>query len=621
MDTPSYLRVIAMILALRWASGHPSQLLVPENARWERLVAANSPWSALHRALTDLVHDNPDVFGDSFTQMVSNLRLSETEAWQLISIIDDIPMGADTLDADEVSGQVFDEILAVFGHADKRSGLSTPPAVAELMARLADPRPCDSVYDPCTGTGGLLIAAEAYVRDHTGQSDVLALFGQDASFEAPPIARLNLMMHGVTNASVLHGDALIKPSYRGTNGDLRRFKRVVTTPPVGLKFRPEMMRFPEQAWYGQSRTADLMFVQHVLASLASDGVGVVAVPYGVLFRGGDEGNIRSRIAREGRIAAVIELGRNLFYGTSVPICLLVLRGAADSSDHHVLFINAEHEFETRRSKNYLAPRHVEKIAVAFRKRMEIPGFARMVSIEEIAANEFNLSVSNYIDPQSASQARLSINALLDGGVPADEVYAQLDRFAAFGINLAELFLPGDPGYFNFPPNGYETTAATITTLTMPTESAFVTAVAEWFEAFRQQEGLRTDRPPAVVREYFAGSFQHALADWTILSDENLVGLFIDWWTTNKEDLNQLRRPARSPNSHEEGMRSRIFDRIGADLVGRAKRLVAQERNQLVDIYLAFGDRYKTSLKQLEHRREQASSRLAAQLRRLGYEHP
>ncbi|WP_280267953.1 N-6 DNA methylase [Nocardia wallacei] len=614
-------RVVSVVLVLKWASNHPEKLTVPKQAQWDQLVAAasTSPRDALEAAAAALVSSNPGIFEDAFQHLDPDRRLTDAQTRQLITTLDEIPVaGEDPARADQVAAQVYDRFLAAFG--DKRNEFATPRSVCQLMVQLADPQPGHSVYDPCVGAGGLLTAADAYVADCTDQTDALFLFGQDINQQTCAVARLNLLLHNITNATVLVGDALSDPKYLYGAGMLKNFDRVVSNPPFSLKHYGESVDIPQQTRYGVSRGADLMFVQHILASLAPNGVGVVTVPHGVLFRGGIEAEIRKGMLDDGRVAAIIALGRNIFHNTSIPASLMVLRGehAADTSRRDVLFINAEREVDSARSKNYLAPRHIERIATAFHQRRDDNHFSRLVPIEEIASNGFNLNVSAYIDPPSTAHPSPDIGALLAGGVPASEIEAARDRFAAFGIELTSLFVPHNSGYLSFPPHGYEATAAAIPAKTAPTETAFITAVERWSQEFRKNETILTGEPLAIARNEVATTFRSALSTPAVLNGDQLTGLFTDWWKTNQEDLNQLRRPDNSTNSPKAQKYDAIYDRIGADLVARAKTLVAQERNHLVNTYLAWGYQYGTSLKKLETQRAETSARLTTHLRKLGY---
>lgn len=624
MDVAEYMRVISAILVLKWASDYPNTLAVPQQARWTRLTTADLPSrDALDDAVTALVVSNPDVFDDSFRHVISDKRLSDNEVWQLVTILDEISAEAGRPGNGDVAGRLYEQVLDVFAEENRRGVVGTPRSVGQLMIRLTDPRAGHSVYDPCIGTGGLLVAAEAYVAERTGRHGAIHLFGQEVNEQIRTIARLNLMLHGIANASVLRGNAITNPCYVSSAGDLKQFDRVLTHPPFGVRYGHGESGPLQQTRYGKSRMADLMFAQHVLASLTPDGVGVMVAPNGVLFRGGDEGRIRRGMIEDGRIAAVIAIARNVFHGTSIPASLLVLRSksASQATNGDVLFINAEQEVDVTRSRTHLAPRHVEKIASAFHERRVIPHFSRLVSIAEIETKEFTLNVGDYIDQQSPTRQSLSVSALLTGGIPVDEVEAQRDRFAAFDIDLADLFEPGPPGHLEFSLNGYETVVRTISALASQSVAAFVTAVGDWFQEFRQDQDALTDRLLDAAREYFAQKFRNAPGVTAILNDEQVSGLFVDWWITNQDELNLLRRPVGSPDTLTSGIRAATIDKIGADLSARAKKLVAQQQKQLVDLYQAWSDQYKTSLADLEHRRVQLSFRLAERLRELGYQWP
>ncbi|MGY2088636.1 N-6 DNA methylase [Nocardia gipuzkoensis] len=619
LDATEYQRVFSVVLLLKWASHHPEKLTIPEPATWDKLTASTdtSAADALRVAAAALSDSNPEILDKEFQHLASLTKLTDAQAKFLIDTFDSIlEVTGDSEQDDEDAGRAYEQLLYRF--TDKRNEFSTPPSVRRLMVQLADPEPGHSVYDPCVGTGGLLIAADAYVADRTGQTNALSLFGQDINQQTCTVARLNLLLHNITNATVRAGDALENPSYLDDSGSLQRFDRVVTDPPFSLKGPRKPI--PQHTRYGVSRLADLMFVQHVLASLTPDGVGVVTVPHGVLFRGGAEGQIRQGLLEDGRIAAVITLGRNIFHNTSIPAGLLVLRGehSAKTSQRDVLFINAENELDVARAKNHLAPRHIERIATTFHSQEETDHFSRLVPIGEIASKEFNLNVSAYIDPPPTPVTSPDIGALLTGGVPVSEVGASRDRFAAFGIEPMSLFVPREPGYLDFPPEGYEAVAATIPERTAPVETGFTTAVEHWTQQFRADKTILSGEPLATARKHFSETFLHALSASAILNNEQLSGLFTDWWVTNQEDLNRLHSPDNGPDSPAAKEYKDLYDRIDADLVARATKLVAQERNRLVDTYVAWGNRYNTSLKELETRRAEVSSRLTTHLRRLGY---
>ena len=222
------------------------------------------------------------------------------------------------------------------------------------------------------------------------------------------------------------------------------------------------MEYPERFTCGftpeTGKKADLMFAQHVLAVLKPHGLGAIVMPHGVLFRGSDEKTIRAGIIEADRLEAVIGLAPNLFYGTGIPACILVLRGAAprDVNRGKVLFINADREFTAGRAQNYLGPQHVEKIVSAYHEYGDIPGFARVVDIAELRENGFNLNIRRYVDNTPPPEPQ-NVRAHLHGGVPKAEIEAHAGQFTAYGIDVFSLFTERDTGYCDFPPHGWQST--------------------------------------------------------------------------------------------------------------------------------------------------------------------
>ncbi len=229
-----------------------------------------------------------------------------------------------------------------------------------------------------------------------------------------------------------------------------RFDRVLTNPPFSLNYSTSGMEHPERFKYGfapeMGKKADLMFAQHVLSVLMPDGIGATVMPHGVLFRGGKEKEIREGIIKDDRLEAVIGLPANLFYGTGIPACILVLRGGAQRPEERrnkVLFINADREYTAGRAQNYLEPEHTEKIVSAFEEYRDIPGFARVVGISELRENDFNLNIRRYVDNTPPPEPQ-DVRAHLHGGVPKKEVADKAHLFQAFGVDPSTLFSSGMP---------------------------------------------------------------------------------------------------------------------------------------------------------------------------------
>ena len=636
MDPSAYSDVISAMLLLKWASDQPGKLEVPESASWNEIIerAKNEPGQALNDALVALVNSNGGKLDGLFWELDFTRMLNRSAASQLVSHFNAISLKVEDLKFDDLAGQSYDQILAKFADiAGKKGGeFYTPRSVIQLMVRLADPQSGQSVYDPCCGSGGMLIGSKSYIAERAGWRGDLTLFAQEMNRETCRTARLNLLLHGASNASVLCGDTLANPLHVTDDGRLMRFDRILANPPLSANYQRKEMRFPERMRYGwtaeNGRKADLMFVQHVLATLAPDGIGVVVTPHGVLFRGGDEADIRRQIIQEQRLAAVIGIGPNVFHGTSIPACVLVLRGSDEPplSERGVFFVNAESEIATGRSRNHLDPRNVEKIVAAFRMRREISHFSRMVTIEEIARNGFNLNIPRYVESVPLDRVRLDYRALLFGGVPRADVDAIRDRFQAFGVDVADLFVSEGVDRLLFPPQGYDRVVEEILELTATSERKFLGRLRDWLANNKPMLDALGVRAPSDTRDELMKSFCKELLPSAVLDEYQLIGVFADWWEGNRDNLralggffSYLRDGGMEVVSDEE--RESLYEKIEIDLTMRVKKVVAVERQKLVEAYRSWWDRYGTSLLDLENRLVASQQRLKLRLRDLGYPWP
>ena len=366
----------------------------------------------------------------------------------------------DDFEFPDLMGAAYEYLLKYFADdAGKKGGeFFTPPWVVRLLVRILDPQPGMSVYDPTAGSGGMLIQAHQHVERQTrpGQRVDLSLAGQELNGGTWATCKLNMILHGVLDADVQHGDTLLAPLHV-KDGKLQRFDRVVANPPFaqnyspgkdGLKLRAE--RFPV-LMPQTGKKADLMFVQHMVASLKRrdqgddrDGRLAVVMPHGVLFRGGKEKEAREHFLSEGVLEAVIGLPPNLFYGTGIPACVLVMsREGAEArkgDDGRVLFINADREYREGKAQNFLRPQDIEKLVQVWRGRVEEPGYSRLVPVNELREADTNLNIRRFVDNTPPPEPH-DVRAHLHGGVPVAEIDALdrwLDHYAgARGLLFAE----------------------------------------------------------------------------------------------------------------------------------------------------------------------------------------
>ena len=298
-----------------------------------------------------------------------------------------------------------------------------------------------AIYDPTCGSGGMLIQSKQYVQEVGGDSRNLELAGQELNGGTWAICKMNMLLHGIRSADIRQGDTLKEPLHLDQGGEIRRFDRVIANPPFSQNYSAQSMKFKERFTHfmpESGKKADLMFVQHMVASLKSDGKLAVVMPHGVLFRGGEEKACRQRFIKDGILEAVIGLPSNLFYGTGIPACVLVINKHGASTRKQVLFINADREFREGKNQNSLRPEDIEKITQVYRTRQEVDKYSRLVPVEELEREEFNLNIRRYVDNSPPPEPH-DVRAHLHGGIPVAEIERLADFFTNYGGVQSLLF--------------------------------------------------------------------------------------------------------------------------------------------------------------------------------------
>ena len=432
---------------------------VPEVARWEYLrdELHHQVGDGLNKALAALEESNPVLEGVlqhiDFNRRVGNTTVSDKKWRDLIDHFSRYRLRNEDFEFPDLLGAAYEYLIRDFADsAGKKGGeFYTPRPVVQLMVRLVDPQEGMSVYDPCSGSGGMLIYARNHVADNGGNPDNLELAGQENNGTTWSISKMNMLLHGIQDADLRNNDTLTNPEHtRG--GELKRFDCVITNPPFSQNYDKGSLTHTERFRYGYTpegdKKADLMFLQHMLAVLKIDGVVATVMPHGVLFRGGVEGEIRREIIEDDLLDTVIGLGPNLFYGTGIPTAILVLRAKGSKFQERlgkVLFINADREFGDGRAKNYLRPQDEEKIAVTYQDFVDVNGFAKVVTIGELAENDFNCNIRRYADNASPPEPQ-DVRAHLHGGVPMVEIDAAKDLLQRSGLGAEALFVDRGDGY-------------------------------------------------------------------------------------------------------------------------------------------------------------------------------
>ena len=414
---------------------------IPEGCHWRdvRKVATNVG-QTLQTALRGIEQANPHtlygIFGDA--QWTNKDRLSDALLRDLIEHFSRLSLGNTDAKAD-VLGQSYEYLIKKFADAtNKKAGeFYTPRSVVRLMVEILDPRAGESIYDPACGTGGMLLEAIHHVQETRGDVRTLwgRLYGQEKNLTTSAIARMNLFLHGAADFQIVRGDTLRSPAFF-LGDSLATFDCVIANPPFSLE------KWGDEVWsadpYGRNfagmppaKTGDFAWVQHMIKSMApKTGRMAVVLPHGALFRMGKEGEIRKKLLGMDLLEAVIGLGPNLFYGAGLAACILIFRQTkAKDRRGKVLIIDASKEFKAGRAQNELLPEHVERIHGWVRDYVDVAGVARLVTLEEIAANDHNLNIPRYVEPVVTSEA-LSVEAAMKRlQESADAAFAAEERLA------------------------------------------------------------------------------------------------------------------------------------------------------------------------------------------------
>lgn len=378
---------------------------IPEGAHWEdvRQVTKNVG-KAIKEAMDAIEKANPDkllgVFGD--TNWTNKDRLPDSNLINLIEHFSTISLSLDNVPQDEF-GQAYEYLIKKFADDSGHTAAEfyTNRTVVKIMALIMNPQPGESIYDPTCGSGGMLLNSALLVKSRGQEYRSMKLYGQEINIITSGIARMNMFIHGFTDFHIIRGDTLKNPHFI-ENDQLKKFDIVIANPPYSIK------KWNQEAWihdpYGRNKygvppkgNADYAFFQHILCSMKPDtGRCGILYPNGILERD-QENAMRSKIVEDDLIECIVRLGENLFYNSAMESCLVFCKSKKEAKKKNkVLFIDAVNEIVTTKGQSLLTDKHIERIYQAYQKFQDIEGFARVVDIEEIRKNDYNLNIRLYV---------------------------------------------------------------------------------------------------------------------------------------------------------------------------------------------------------------------------------
>ncbi|RWA68015.1 class I SAM-dependent DNA methyltransferase [Mesorhizobium sp.] len=537
---------------------HPSSyektFFVPHIARWERLIndVHSNVANELNKALAGLENSNHQALSGvlghiNFARKVGESELPDEKLRRLISHFNKYRLLDEDFEFPDLLGAAYEYLIGEFADsAGKKAGeFYTPRGVVQLMVRILDPQGGTSLYDPTCGSGGMLNQGNEHALQHGGPR--LRLYGQEDNGAVWAICRMNLLLHGIPDADIRNGDTLLEPKHI-EDGLLMRFDRVIANPPFSQNYTKRGIQFSDRFRFGWCPTtgkkADLMFAQHMLASLKQNGKMAVVMPHGVLFRGGEEKKIRVALLKEDCIEAVIGLPQNLFYGTGIPACVLVMRhpgGKREERKGKVLFINADREYREGRAQNFIDPEHIEKIVSAYDAFGDVSGFAAVVDNKTIIEDEAgNLNIRRYADSSPPPEPH-DVRAHLHGGVPKREIEAIHPQALAQGFDVTTPFSDRDADYAEFA----DAVAKRAEIRALVESDAGVAARAGkmlgafdawWASARSGLADLPQSRRLMPLRRDFLNSFEPAMLPMGCVDRYALMGSIAGWWDEIRYEL-------------------------------------------------------------------------------------
>lgn len=462
MDASQYKDYILTLLFVKYVSDKaktdPSSLIdVPEGGSFDDMLAAKGDkeigdrFNKIIGRLAEAnglrnVIDQAD-FNDE--EKLGKGQEMQDRLSKLVTIFNDLDFRGSRAEGDDLLGDAYEYLMRHFAtESGKSKGqFYTPAEVSRILAKVVgigrETRQDQTVFDPACGSGSLLLkAADEAPRGMT-------IYGQDKDNATWALSKMNMILHGNEIAEIAKGDTITTPQF--TSGtQLKTFDYVVMNPPFSVKsWSNGLENDYDRFEYGRppEKNGDYAFLLHALKSLKSTGKAAIILPHGVLFRGNAEASIRTRLLKQGFIKGIIGLPANLFYGTGIPACIVILDKENAVSRTGVFMVDASKGFIKDGNKNRLRAQDIHKIVDTFNKQIEIDRYSRMVPMSEIAdpKNDFNLNIPRYIDSFEPEDLQ-DLSAHLHGGIPNSDLDALHEYWEPFPQLRDQLFKPNRPGY-------------------------------------------------------------------------------------------------------------------------------------------------------------------------------
>jgi len=556
MEASQYKDYVLTMLFMKYVSdkykGDPyGMIVVPQGASFDDMVALKGDkeiGDKINKVISALAEENDlkgviDVADFNDEDKLGKGKDMIDCLSKLIGIFEGLDLSGNRADGDDLLGDAYEYLMRHFAtESGKSKGqFYTPSEVSRILSKVIgidNNTPQDAtVYDPTCGSGSLLLKAS----DEAPRG--LSIFGQEKEGSTGALARMNMILHNNATAKIVKGQNTISaPEWKESNGELKRFDFVVANPPFSNKnwtngINPSEDKFGRFIWgIPPEKNGDYTFLLHIIKSLKSTGKGAVILPHGVLFRGNAEARIRENLIKQGYIKGIIGLPANLFYGTGIPACIIVIDKEHAQARKGIFMVDASKGFIKDGNKNRLRSQDIHKIVDVFTKQLELSRYSRMVPLSEIASevNNYNLNIPRYIDASELEDLH-DLLAHMQGGIPNRDIDA-LERFwQVFPSIRATLFKPARTGYSD------ALVKASQVKSTILNHDEFKTFAAQSLVPFidwAQRSNLKTidqDEPPKQSIHRISEDLLQSYAQTPLLSKYDIYQILMDYWAEVMQD--------------------------------------------------------------------------------------
>lgn len=590
---------------------------VPARARWNEGFTdengvqqppikhlQNNIGQMLNKALDAIEEANPDTLSGIFKGRINFNKevdgkaiVKNADLKKMIDHFNEFPdLINENFEFPDLLGAAYEYLLKHFADESGKKGgqFYTPNQVVRLLVQLIKPQEGMSIYDPTAGSGGMLIQSHQYIEEQGQNSNNLEIFGQENDPTVVAICKMNIILHNITKYTIEYGDTLDEP-LNEKNGQLIQFDRVIANPPFSQNYTLSTMRHKERFPYGfapeDGKKADLMFVQHMLASCNKKGRVVVVMPHGVLFRGGKEKDIREGMLKADVIEGIISLPPQLFYGTGIPACIIVLnKNKPDELENQVFFINADKDFAEGKKQNTLRPEDIEKIDYVFTNKIIEAKYSKLVDLKTIEQNDYTLNIRRYVDNTPEPEPE-NVKAHLIGGVPVAEIEAiQTTQCLKFKYNGNVLFKDKNEAYKDFAITERAAIKANIDNDKNVKETLLHLGLqlADWWQLAKEDfsklaptvepvqlnaamEGIASyitlggDKTPKVRKELL-DTIKEKFVPIGVLDKFQVAGVFVNWWDNIKYDLKTIMQNGWDPGLiPDDYLKAEFFQKEKAEI--------------------------------------------------------